>query len=296
MISIKQTVALSCIALAGMSFGVTAGDQSAHHLSKTSKAKLKSVLDARSDEHKARHNSRHPGKTLAFFGVEPGMTVVEVLPGGGWYTKVLAPYLGDEGSIYGVNYADNMWPLFGFFNEEQVKERIASSSEFPGWVEEIAGTGISAQGFAFGRVPDGAKGNADAVLLIRAMHNINRFAEHGVRDQALSDVYDMLKPGGTVGIVQHRAPESSDDKWADGSSGYLKKSAVIDMFEKAGFKFVASSEINANAKDKPVKGDIVWRLPPSLNRAAEKTPEQLAALKAIGESDRMTLRFKKVAK
>ena len=130
-------------------------------------------------------------------------------------------------------------------------------------------------------------GSNDGIML-------KNFAEQGIRDQALSDVYDMLKPGGIVGLVQHRAPESADDKWADGSSGYLKKSTVIDMFEHAGFKLIASSEINANALDKPVKGDIVWRLPPSLHRADEKSADELAALNAIGESDRMTLRFQKV--
>jgi predicted methyltransferase len=296
MISIKQTIALSCIALAGMSANLSAGEHNAHGLDKANKTKLKTVLAAQDDSTKARYGSRHPLETLSFFGIEAGMSVVEVLPGGGWYTQLLAPYLGDEGSIYGVNYADNMWPMFGFFSEERIKKRIAATAEFPAMVEGFAGKGITAQGFAFGDVPASAKGKADAVLFIRAMHNINRFADKGVRDQALSDVYDMLKPGGIVGLVQHRAPESATDKWADGSAGYLNHAAVISTFEKAGFKLVASSEMNANALDKPVEGDVVWRLPPSLSGKKDKSAEELAALKAIGESDRMTLRFQKVDK
>ncbi len=294
MFSIKQTIAVSCIALAGVSANLAAGD---HGLSKADKTRLTEVLDTRSDAHKARHAVRKPAKTLAFFGIKPGMTVVEVLPGAsGWYTQVLAPYLGDEGAIYGVNYADDMWARFGFFSEERIKKRKAESVEFPGMVAEIAGKGIVAKGFPFGRVPADVKGTADAALFIRALHNLNRFAEHGTLEQALSETYSMLKPGGIVGVVQHRAPESADDQWADGSSGYLKESALVKSFEQAGFKLIASSEMNANAKDKPVKGDSVWRLPPSLSGKKDKSAEEIAALKAIGESDRMTLRFKKVGR
>ena len=296
MITIKQTIAMACIALAGMSGKLTAGDHVDVSVSAANMAKLNEVLEARSAEHKARQSSRHPSETLAFFGIKPGMTIVEVLPGGGWYSQVIAPYLGDEGTIYGVNYADDMWPLFGFFSEERIKERIASMAKFPTMVEGFAGKGIAAKGFTFGQVPAEAKGKADAVLLIRAFHNLNRFASQGKRDQALGDIYNLLKPGGIVGVVQHRAPEAADDKWADGSAGYLKKSAVIEIFEAAGFKLLASSEINANPLDKPTQDDFVWRLPPGLNGAKKKSAEEVAALKAIGESDRMTLRFKKVQK
>ena len=102
----------------------------------------------------------------------------------------------------------------------------------------------------------------------------------------------MLKDGGLVGVVQHRAPESASDEWANGSRGYLKQSAVIAMFEDAGFQLVARSEINANPKDQPGEEDIVWRLPPSL-RTSQENPELREAMLAIGESDRMTLLFRK---
>jgi predicted methyltransferase len=133
----------------------------------------------------------------------------------------------------------------------------------------------------------------DRVLLIRALHNLNRFEQvAGTRSQALAAVRGMLKEDGLVGVVQHRLPESAPDEGADGSRGYLKQSAVIDMFENAGFELVASSEINANPKDQPGANDIVWRLPPSLSTSKEN-PELRAAMEAIGESDRMTLLFRK---
>jgi predicted methyltransferase len=124
--------------------------------------------------------------------------------------------------------------------------------------------------------------------MIRALHNINRFEKTaGTRTAALQQVAALLKTGGVVGVVQHRAPADADDDWADGSNGYLKQAAVIAAFEQAGFELIDSSEINANAKDKPVVGDAVWRLPPSLRTADENK----AAMQAVGESDRMTLKF-----
>jgi predicted methyltransferase len=108
----------------------------------------------------------------------------------------------------------------------------------------------------------------------------------------MAAIRGMLKADGLVGVVQHRAPESATDEWADGNNGYLKQSAVIDLFEKAGFELVASSEINANPRDKPGPEDDVWRLPPSL-RTSKDNPELRDAMLAIGESDRMTLLFRK---
>ena len=136
-------------------------------------------------------------------------------------------------------------------------------------------------------------GTIDAVLFIRAVHNLNRFeAQAGTRTAALKETYRLLKPGGIVGVVQHRASESAPDDWATGQNGYLKSTALIAMFETAGFRFEASSEMNANPKDQPTTSDVVWRLPPSL-RGTKDDPEKLSAVNAIGESDRVTLRFVK---
>lgn len=253
-------------------------------------AKLAAILDARGDDLKARDVSRHPRETIEFIGLKPGMRVAEVLPGGTWYTQILAQYVGREGAIYGVNYADDMWSMFGFFNEKMIAERIASNAKFPEKIASIAGEGMTAEGFALNNVPKRLYGSLDAVVMIRALHNLNRFEEKaGTRSQALKEVHALLKPGGIVGVVQHRAPADADDIWANGSNGYLKQSAVVDMFEAAGFELIASSEINANPKDLPTADDYVWRLPPSLRTA----PEKKAAMRAIGESDRMTLKFRK---
>ena len=145
----------------------------------------------------------------------------------------------------------------------------------------------------FGSSAGDKAGTLDALLFFRAMHNLSRFdTEGGYLTQALKQSHDLLKPGGLVGVVQHRAPENWDDSQATGSAGYLKQSNLIATFDAAGFDFVKSSEINANPKDQPGDGDIVWRLPPTLNGVGDD-----AALKAermaIGESDRMTLLFKK---
>ncbi len=263
----------------------TAGDEA------KAEAKLDSVLDSRSDDLKVRDISRHPKETIEFFGVMPGMKIAEVLPGGGWYTKILAPYVGEEGAFYGINYADSMWPMFGFFKPEMIAERVEAHKAFGDKVASYAGAeNVTAAGYAFGGIPDSLNGSLDVVIMVRALHNLNRFeAKGGTRTAALSEVNVMLKSGGVVGVVQHRAPEGADDQWADGSNGYLKQSTVIAMFEAAGFELVESSEINANPKDKPVVGDSVWRLPPSLRAK----PEQKAANMAIGETDRMTLKFRK---
>ena len=254
---------------------------------------LSQVIDARSDEDRARDEARHPAQTLDFFNVEPGMTVAEALPGGGWYTRILAPYLGADGAIYGVNYADRMWPMFSFATEEWIASRMAATEGFPERVAEFTDNGIRARGFTFESVPPKVIGAVDRVLMIRALHNLNRFEkEAGTRTKALAAVRSMLKDDGLVGVVQHRAPESASDDWADGSRGYLKQSSVIAMFEQAGFQLVARSELNANAKDQPGPEDIVWRLPPSL-RTSQDNPQLRAELQAIGESDRMTLLFRK---
>jgi len=256
-------------------------------------AALEDILAARSAEDRSRDSARHPAATLAFFEVRPGMTVAEGLPGGGWYTRVLAPYLGGDGTLYGVNYPDSMWSRFSFATEEWIASRIESTAQFGEFVAAITDNGISARGFTFASVPEEVEGTVDRVLLIRALHNLNRYEdEAGTLSQALAAVHGMLKDDGLVGVVQHRAPESASNESAQGQRGYLKQSAVRAKFEEAGFELVASSEINANPKDQPGEDAIVWRLPPSL-RGSEEDTEQREAMLAIGESDRMTLLFRK---
>jgi len=256
--------------------------------------KLLAVLAEQPEEVQARYPYRHPAETLEFFGIVPGMTVVEALPGGGWYTKVLLPYLGPEGSLTGADYSRDMYPLFGFFDEEYLKEKETWVSDFTadakGWGGE---DGASVTAFVFGSMPEEMKGTADAVLFIRALHNLARFeGEGGFLSTALQNAYDILKPGGIVGVVQHQARDGMSDEWAGGQNGYLKKGFVIEKMQEAGFEFVAGIDINLNGKDQPTDEDIVWRLPPSLATSRDNL-ELKAEMEAIGESNRMTLKFRK---
>jgi predicted methyltransferase len=259
-------------------------------------SKLQNAIMSRSEEERARDNSRHPAETLEFFQIAPGMSVAEALPGGGWYSKILAPYLGDKGQLHGINYNADMWARFGFFSEERIKEMTARTGEFPELVAGFADNGPTASGFTFATAPEELAGSVDRVLFIRALHNLNRFeGEAGTMSEALATAHMLLKDSGLVGVVQHQGPETSSDDWASGRSGYLKKSTVIKAFTDAGFELVSESDINANPKDIPTEDDIVWRLPPSYNQTADD-PVLKAEVDAIGESNRMTLLFKKVSK
>jgi len=253
---------------------------------------LNAVLASRSDEDTVRDDARQPLETLTFFQVKPGMTVAEALPGGGWYTRILANYLGQDGTLYGVNYPDSLWPMLSYASPEWIAQRIAATDNFTAKVATFTDNGITAQGFTFDTVPPEVEGTVDRVLLIRALHNLNRFQQKaGTSSQALTATHAMLKKDGLVGVVQHRAPATASEEWADGNKGYLNEAAVIAMFAEAGFALVAQSEINANPLDQPSGEDSVWRLPPSLR--GNNDDEQREAMVAIGESDRMTLLFRK---
>jgi len=258
-------------------------------------AKLETILDAQPDTVKTRYASRNPAETLEFFGITPGMAVGEALPGGGWYTKILAPYLGKDGTLVGIDYSIDMWPEFTFANEAFIESKKKWPEEFVAKSAEWApvdGPNIAAT--TFGAPAGNMAGQLDAIIFIRAIHNLSRFENEGeYLTRAMKSSYDLLKPGGLAGVVQHRAPADWDDNAANGSAGYMKQSTVIAAFDAAGFDLVKSSEINANPKDQPVAGeDGVWRLPPSLNGVGDD--EALKAERmAIGETDRMTLLFKK---
>lgn len=253
--------------------------------------KLKVILDAQPEKAKARYSARRPAHVLKLFGIEPGMTVGEALPGGGWYTKILVPYLGEDGELIGIDYSLDMWPEFSFANEEFIENKKKWPAEFVAKTAEWApADGAKVSAMTFGDAAGDRAGTLDAVLFIRAMHNLSRYeAEGQYMTQALARTHALLKDGGIVGVVQHRAPETADDEWAIGNAGYLKQSKVVAAFEEAGFKLIKKSGVNANPKDKPSGDDTVWRLKPSL-RGSEETK---AAREAIGESDRMTLLFKK---
>lgn len=252
------------------------------------------VLDAQPDEVKARYAYRNPKETLEFFGIEPGMTVMEGLPGGGWYTRILLPYLGSEGHLIGADYSLDMYPNFSFANEEFMTNQRQWTTNFPAGAQEWGGdNGARVSAFHLGSMPGELAGTADVVFFPRVLHNLARFeSQGGYLTAALADAYAVLKPGGTLGIVQHEARGDMSDEFADGSRGYLKKDFVIDVVEAAGFEFVAESDVNVNPKDRPGSDDFVWRLPPTLATSRHNS-DLMAELKAIGESNRMTLKFRK---
>lgn len=258
-------------------------------------AALDSVLEALPEAAKARFEYRHPKETIEFFGIAPGMTVVDTLPGEVWYTGILLDYLGSEGKVIGADYSIPMWQLFGpNAPKPGVKENWTNDflARAAAWRDEDDAQLGAVQ---YGNVPDELAGTADVVLLVRAIHHMMRFENQGGHlTQALADINKLLKPGGIVGVVAHRAPESSPDEWATGDNGYVKQSAVIDAFTRAGFELVAQSEINANPNDQPTTEETVWRLPPRLSTSKDDA-ELRAKYEAIGESDRMTLKFRKPA-
>ena len=258
--------------------------------------KLAALLAAQPDDVKARYQYRHPQETIEFFGIEPGMTVLEGLPGGGWYTKILLPYLGSEGHLIGANYPLDLWPNFPFATEEFMAEMSQWLETWPADAEEWRGEdGASINAFWFGAMPEEMAGTADVVFFVRMLHNTWRFQSEGkgdYLDMAIKDAYDALKPGGVLGVVQHHARDEVSDEWANGSHGYMKKQFVIDRVVAAGFELVAESDINANDKDQPSGDDIVWRLPPTYGTSGDDE-ELKAKYAAIGESNRMTLKFRK---
>ncbi len=242
----------------------------------------------RRDGDRARDAFRNPAETLAFFEVDPSHTVVEALPGGGWYTRVLLPYTEAEGQYMAINYS---MPVYeALFGDRLTDDRRASLAEWEtSFGEQASEWGGEVEGaFRFGGVPAEFEGQADRVLYIRALHNLQRT---GFMETAVSDAFTLLKPGGMLGVVQHRAPADEIDERADGNRAYLRQADVIAAFEAGGFELVDTSEINANPNDTADYDVGVWALPPS--NAGDSEEEDVPPLQSTGESDRMTLKFRK---
>jgi predicted methyltransferase len=255
--------------------------------------KLKAILDSQDDETKARYQYRHPLETLQFFGIEPGMTVLEALPGEVWYSKMLIPYLGKEGHLIAVDYSLDMWRLFDWAKEDFIEER---KNWAQAWLVKVKtwdiADGSAASAYTFNTLPEDKAGTVDAALFIRAMHNLSRFEADGKYfSDALKETYRVLKPGGILGVIQHSAPH----KDLTGSTGYMERDSLVKRIEAFGFKLLAESDINANPKDKPKANDIVWRLPPTLYIGKDDEELRKRYLE-IGESNRMMLKFVKPVK
>lgn len=236
--------------------------------------------DLRTESNKARDKYRHPAETLAFFGLKPNMHVVEIYPGSGWYMEIIAPYVAQKGKyVMAMPYTDRK-KAYMVANEEKIMNWMKNNPEVS-MKMTIKGYDLPT------RTELGAENSADMVLTFRNVHNwITLKAEKA----AFASFYKVLKPGGVLGVVEHRELPNKYDPLA--KNGYVREKDVIKMAEKAGFKLVAKSEINANPKDTKNHPEGVWTLPPSL-RLGEKDKEKYLE---IGESDRMTLKFIKPAK
>jgi predicted methyltransferase len=228
---------------------------------------------------KSRDAFRHPAETLAFFHVGPEMKVGEYSPGGGWYTRLLGHYLGGEGQLVGI-YMNPVLATPDPARQQRIRDQAA------GFGKEVAGyTGLPAEHFSGITLDniEGQKGTFDRILLMRALHNPLRM---GVLDTELRAMRELLKDDGLIGVEQHRAKADAPWAYANGTKGYLRQEDVIAIMRINGFQLVAASEINANPKDTADHKEGVWEMPPTLATKRED-------LKGLGESDRMTLIFKK---
>lgn len=265
-------------------FGALVLGAHAHNVS-ASEGDLSDILSAkyRSEQNKARDVYRHPQEVLNFFGLKSSDTVLEVWPGNGWYTEILAPYLKDEGQLiaatFSISNQNSKDKRKAFWSKValEYREMVTNQEEFG----DVTFTELDPPEVLQVAEPE----SVDLALIIRSLHI---WDENGDLLIGLKAVFDAVKPGGTLGIIQHRADSFSDIS-ASASEGYLSQSYVIDAVESVGFKLVATSEVNANEKDTKDHPRGVYTLPPTYAMGAL---DQLK-YQQIGESDRMTLKFTK---
>jgi predicted methyltransferase len=241
--------------------------------------KLRQIIDGpqRSEPNRARDVYRHPLETLSFFGIRDDQTVVEIDPSGGWWTEILAPYLRDRGTYYAAGPEKNTTSAEQQTSLRQFAGKLAADPQRYGHVI-VTEFGPNSQDIA-------PPGSADLVLTFRNVHN---WLADGSAEAAFQAFFRALKPGGVLGVEEHRAsPDLPQDPLA--KNGYVREDVVIALAEKAGFKLADRSEINANPKDSKDYPPGVWTLPPTL-RLKEQDRDRY---KAIGESDRATLKFVK---
>ncbi len=236
-----------------------------------------------------RNRYRHPVGTLTFLGLKEGMTVMEIWPGQGWYTEVLAPVMRHHGQFivagYDVDIPDQ--PEYRYRLQRDLMDKFSASA---GVYDQVA---IS----AFSPPESASLGEAESMDLILTFRNTHGWISTGIAEMVFSEFARVLKPGGILGLVQHRADKDTDPK-VSAKTGYVSEQAVIDLARGAGLYLEARSEVNANPADSKDHEGGVWALPPVLTRCAglEEEDEITACrekYQAIGESDRMTLRFRK---
>jgi predicted methyltransferase len=233
----------------------------------------------RSVAHKSRDQYRHPQQTLEFFDVKNNMTVVEIWPGEGWYTEILAPYLKNKGKLYAAHFSNDSKSPFLKKSLQRFISKLHSHPKIYGRVELTTLQPPDALQIA----PDGS---ADRVLTFRNVHNWMKADQAATVFKAM---FKALKPGGILGVVEHRNTAGLKPQDPHAASGYVSEDYVIELARNAGFEFLGKSEINANPKDTKDYPDGVWTLPPTLKLKDKDKDKYLN----IGESDRMTLKFLK---
>lgn len=246
-------------------------------------ARLRAAIASpeRPEAERARDAHRHPLETLRFFGIEPDMHVLELWPGGGWYTQILAPYLREKGQLTVTSY-----------------DPAGPEDEYPTRSARRYAELLEAERDRFGEVgvvivdpPEkldlGPDATYDAVLTFRNNHG---WLRGGYHDALYEEAFRVLRPGGVLGVVQHRAEAGADPETA-AERGYVPEATVVSAAQRAGFALEARSEVNANPRDTKDYPEGVWTLPPSYRLE----DEDRARYEAIGESDRMTLLFRKPA-
>lgn len=241
----------------------------------------KVLADPRRDKDRPRDAFRHPAETLAFFRIKPGMTVADYMPSSGWYTRILVPYLGEQGHYIAITAGLTA-------ASEEARSRLATfPATFP--AKAAAWTGVPESriaAYTLDAIPAERKGTVDRVMIMREIHNM---WPDGNLYNDLASIRALLKDDGLLGIEEHRAKPDAPASYTLGINGYMREADVIALIEAHGFRLVAKSEVNANPKDPANWPNGVWTLPPVLTLK----DKDRAKYEAIGESDRMTLLFAK---
>jgi predicted methyltransferase len=276
----------------GVLFLVMSLPLAASDLSVAARAERGMMGEHRSEANIARNRYRHPVGTLTFLGLEDGMSVMEIWPGAGWYTEVLAPVMRHHGQFivaaYDVDVPDQ--PEYRYRLQMDLLDKFSST---PAVYDQVAVT-------AFSPPESASLGDPESMDMVLTFRNTHGWVSAGLAEMVFAEFARVLKPGGILGVVQHRAAEGSDPK-ATAEYGYVSEQAVISLARNAGLYLEAHSEVNANPDDSKDYEGGVWTLPPGLNACNEIESEEQKAdcrakYQAIGESDRMTLRFRKPIK
>jgi len=254
-------------------------------------ARIESAMlgDHRSPENLERNRYRHPLGTLTFLGLEDGMTVMEIWPGAGWYTEVLAPVLRHHGQLIVAGWDADVpdQPEYRYRLQTGLLDKFAAHAEIYDQVAIVA----------YSPPASASLGEAESVDMVLTFRNTHGWVSGGMAESVFAEFARVLKPGGILGVVQHRAADDADPA-KSAEMGYLPERTVIDLARKAGLYLEARSEVNANPTDNRNHDEGVWSLPPGFAGCRNIESEEEAAacrapFRAIGESDRMTLRFRK---